>query len=152
MAKLEEIAELLTDEINGFNQSINKLEKINDQISTTKIRVNLAEYNSIIKEHEQRMKELINSQEQFENRIKSLLKNAKVYPIWAVIIFIITFIFGVVSTTFIIISKQDTYSLEKEAYKKGVRDTYKSIQPFFETHPKFKKAFEKWEGKIDKEN
>ena len=147
MTKLEELTELLVNEINDFNKGITKLEKINDQINTTKIRMDVTEYKSIIENHEQKMNDQVKSQERFENRFESLLKNAKVYPNWAVIIFILSLLFGVISTTFIIISKQDTSSLEKEAYQKGVNDSNKSIQLFFEKHPKSKNAFDKWEEK-----
>ncbi|MDX5586039.1 MAG: hypothetical protein QNK20_14185 [Aureibaculum sp.] len=152
MTKIEELTELLVNEINDFNKGITKLEKINDQISTTKIRLDVTEYKSIIENHEQKMNDQIRSQELFESWFKSLLKTAKVYPNWAVIVFLITFIFAVVSTTFIIISKQDAYSLGKEAYQKGVIDSNNNIQVFFEKHPISEKAFEIWKEKADIEN
>ena len=145
MTKLEELTELLVNEINDFNKGITKLEKINDQISTTKILMDVTEYKSIIENHEQKMNDQVKSQERFESWFNTLLKTAKIYPNWAVIVFLITFIFGVVSTTFIINSKLDAFSLEKEAYQKGVNDSNKSIQLFFEKHPKSKREFEKWE-------
>jgi hypothetical protein len=149
MTKLEELTELLVNEINDFNKGVTKLEKINNQISTTKIRMDVTEYKSIIENHEQKMNDQIKSQERFKSWFNTLLKTAKIYPNWAVIIFLITFIFGVVSTTFIITSKQDTSSLEKEAYQKGVNDSNKSIQLFFEKHPKLRKEFEQWEEKSE---
>jgi len=149
MTKLEELTELLVNEINDFNKGITKLEKINNQISTTKISMDLTEYKSIIENHEQKMNDQVKSQERFESWFNTLLKTAKIYPNWAVIVFLITFIFGVVSTTFIINSKLDAFSLEKEAYQKGVNDNNKSIQLFFEKHPKSKQEFEKWEQKVE---
>jgi len=41
-----------SNEIDGFNKRIVKLEKINNQISTTKIRMDLTEYKSIIEDHQ----------------------------------------------------------------------------------------------------
>lgn len=152
MTKLEELTELLVNEINDFNKGITKLEKINDQISTTKIRMDVAEYKSIIENHEQKMKDQINSQEEFESRFKNLLKNAKVYPNWAVIVFIISLLFGIVSFVYSYNVKQSINLLEKEAYQKGIIDNDNSIQTFFEFHPKSKQAFEKWEEMSNKEN
>ena len=152
MTKIEELTELLVNEINDFNKGITKLEKINDQISTTKIRMDVSEYKSIIENHEQKMDDQVKSQERFENRFKTLLKTAKIYPNWAVILFILSLLFGVISTTFFIISKQDAFNLEKEAYQKSKVDSNNYIQLFFESHPKSKKAFEKWEEKSDQEN
>ena len=94
MAKIEELTELLVNEIEDFNNGITKLEKINNQMSTTKIRMDITEYKSIIENHEQKMNDQIKSQERFESRFEHLFKNAKVYPNWAVIVFIIALLFG----------------------------------------------------------
>ena len=105
MTKLEELTELLVNEINDFNKGVTKLEAISDKISTTKISMDLTEYKAIVNTHQQKMKEQTNSQEEFESRFNSLLKTAKVYPNWAVIVFIISFLFGVVSTSYVVLNK-----------------------------------------------
>jgi len=149
MTKIEELTELLVNEINDFNKGITKLEKINDQISTTKIRMDVTEYKSIIENHEQKMDDQIKSQGRFENRFKGLLKNAKVYPNWAVIVFILSLLFGIGSFIYSYNIKQNVNLLEKEAYQKGKADSNNYIQLFFEKHPKSKKAFDKWEDKSE---
>ncbi|MGB5362168.1 MAG: DUF6730 family protein [Aureibaculum sp.] len=105
MTKLEELTELLVNEINEFNKGIEKLEKINEQLNTTKIKMDINEYKAIIESHKQKMNEHINTQESFESRFVSLLKNAKVYPNWAVIVFIISLLFGIGSTCFVLLTK-----------------------------------------------
>ena len=152
MTKLEELTELLVNEINDFNKGITKLEKINDQISTTKIRLDVTEYKSIIENHEQKMNDQVKSQERFESWFNTLLKTAKIYPNWAVIVFIISLLFGIVSFVYSYNIKQNVNLSEKEAYQQGVADSNKSIQLFFEKHPKSKQVFEKWEEMSDKEN
>lgn len=147
MSKIEELTELLVNEINDFNKGISKLEKINDQISTTKIRLDLTEYKSIIENHQQKMNDQIRSQERFESWFKTLLKTAKVYPNWAVIVFIIFFLFGVTTTSYSYKLYYDLKTIEKKAYEKGLTDSNKYIQTFFESSPKSKKEFEEWEEK-----
>ncbi len=136
MSKIEEITEILVNEIDSFEKGISKLEAISEKLSSTKINIDLREYKKIIEKHQQKMAEVVDSQEKFLNRFESLLKKAKVYPNWAVIIFIISFLFGVVSTTYIIISKQNINKLEKEAYYKGAANSNKSVLLFFEKHLK----------------
>ncbi len=148
MTKIEELTELLVNEINDFNKGITKLEKINDQISTTKIRLDVTEYKSIIENHEQKMNDQIKSQERFEDRFKSLLKTAKAYPNWAVIVFILSLLFSIVSFVYSYNVKQNVNLLEKEAYQKGVVDSNNKIQLFFEKHPKSKKDFEKLKNSL----
>ncbi len=95
MAKIEELTELLVNEINDFNKGVSKLETINEKLNTTKIRIDLKEYKSIIELHQKKMAEIIDSQERFLNRFESLLKKTKIYPNWAVIVFIISVLISI---------------------------------------------------------
>ncbi|GAL82175.1 hypothetical protein JCM19274_73 [Algibacter lectus] len=103
MTKFEELTALLVNEINDFNKSIEKLKKISDQINSTKIKMDLTEYKSIIETHKQQMASHKDRLERFENRFDSKIKQAKIYPTWAVIVFIIALIVGVISIYSIII-------------------------------------------------
>ena len=103
MTKFEELTALLVNEINDFNKSIEKLKKISDQINSTKIKMDLTEYKSIIEIHKQQMASHKNGLERFENRFNSKIKQAKIYPTWAVIVFIIALIVGIISIYSIII-------------------------------------------------
>ncbi len=147
MAKLEEVTSLLVDEIEEFKQSVDKLEHINTQLKNTKIQMDLIEFKSIMNEHEHKMENHRNSIEYFDEQIEAKLKNAKIYPNWAVIVFIVGLVFGIISTTSAFILNKDIETLEKEAYKKGVIDVNINIQSFFDKHPKSKSAFQKWEEK-----
>ena len=148
MSKIEELTEILVNEINDFNQGITKLEKINDQICTTKIRIDLAEYKSIIEKHQKGMKEQINSQGRFENRFESLLKTAKVYPNWAVIVFIISILISFTLLFYAFTLKMGSDNLEKSAYDKGVKTYNAYVKEFFKENPRARKDFEKWGEKL----
>ena len=105
MTKLEELTELLVNEISEFNKGIEKLEQISNKINTTKISLDITEYKAITETHQQKMKEYINTQERFESRFERLLKKAKVYPNWAVVVFIISLLFGLGSILLLVIKK-----------------------------------------------
>ncbi len=105
MTKLEELSTLLVNEIEDFNKGIEKLEAINKEISITKIQMDLTEYKAIIEQHQQKMNEHISSQERFESRFNDKLKQAKIYPNWAVIVFIISLLFGFGSIAYVILTK-----------------------------------------------
>ena len=89
MTKLEKLTALLVNELNDFNNSVERLEKISEKINTTKIKMDVAEYKSIIEDHKKQMtmhKEMI---EGFERRFNEKIEKAKIYPNWAVVIFIV---------------------------------------------------------------
>jgi chromosome segregation ATPase len=103
MTKLEELTALLVNEINDFNKGIEKLEKITSQLKDTKIRMDLSEYKSIIESHKQEMETHLNALKSFENRFEKQLKHAKIYPTWAVVVFIVSLLFGFISVTYLLL-------------------------------------------------
>ena len=95
MTKLEELTELLVNEISDFNKGVEKLEKISKQINATKIKMDISEYKDIIDKHKLKMENHLNALKSFENRFESRIMQAKIYPTWALVVFIMTVLFGV---------------------------------------------------------
>ena len=98
MTKLEELTALLVNEINDFNNGVDKLEKINAQLRNTKIKMDLSEFKAIIEEHQKQMLIHKNMIDAFESRFNDKINQAKIYTTWAVVAFImaILFVFGVI--------------------------------------------------------
>ena len=86
MTKLEELTALLVDEINDFKNGVDKLEKINGHLKETKIKMDLTKYKSMIEKHEQEMTFHTKAIERFESRFENKIKQAKIYPIGAVVV------------------------------------------------------------------
>lgn len=101
MTKLEELTALLVNEINDFKNGIEKLEKINDQLNDTKIKMDLSEYKTMIFSHQKEMASHLKAIERFENRFNNKIDQAKIYPNWAVVVFIVSLVFGVVSVSYV---------------------------------------------------
>ncbi|MGC1206094.1 MAG: DUF6730 family protein [Flavobacteriaceae bacterium] len=97
MTKLEELTALVVNEINDFSQCIEKLDKINNQLKETKIKMDLIEYKSIIEKHEQKLDSHTKAIERFERRFEYKIKQAKIYPTWAVVVFIVVIVISIVS-------------------------------------------------------
>ena len=89
------------NEINGFKNGVEKPEKINTQLKDTKIKMDLTKYKSIIETHQRQMTSYLNSLKSFENRFDSKIKQAKIYPTWAVVVFIISLMLGFVSVSYV---------------------------------------------------
>ena len=104
MTKLEELTALLVNEINDFKGAAEKLEKINMQLRDTKIKMDLTEYKANIEIHQQQMASHLNSLERFRNHFDTKINDAKIYPNWAVAVFIVSLVMGVGSVVFLVIS------------------------------------------------
>tara|TARA_R110000868_G_scaffold377444_1_gene642756 strand:+ start:682 stop:996 length:315 start_codon:yes stop_codon:yes gene_type:complete len=96
MTKLEELTALLVNELNDFNKSIERLEKISEQLNTTKIKMDVVEYKTIFEAHQKQMASYINSMERFESRFESKIKEAKIYSTWAVVVFVMAVLFVII--------------------------------------------------------
>ena len=107
MTKLEELTALLVNEINDFKSAVEKLEKINVQLDDTKIKMDLTEYKTVIETHQQQMAFHLNSLDSFQNHFDDKIKEAKIYPNWAVVVFIMSLVLNIGSVVFIVISYND---------------------------------------------
>ena len=86
MKKLDDIMELLTDEINGFQNSIKKLEGLSKGLNEVKVDTSKLEY--LLKEH-LRHQERVQSQNKITlNDINKKLKRAKLIPKWLLVLFL----------------------------------------------------------------
>lgn len=94
MTKLEELTALLVNEINDFNNGIEKLENINKQLKDIRIKMDISEYKSIIAAHQKQMETHKNLIEDFEKRFNVKINQAKIYPNWAIILFVVAILFG----------------------------------------------------------
>ena len=101
MTKLEELTVLLVNEINDFKNGVDKLEKINEYLKGTKIKIDLTSYKSIIEKHEQKMDSHTKAIERFESRFNHKIKQAKIYPTWAVVVFIVSLLFGMAAICYL---------------------------------------------------
>lgn len=100
MTKLEEFTALLVNETTDFKNNLEKLEKLNAQLKDTKIKMDLMEYNATIETHQQQLALHIKSMEHFQNHFDDKIVQAKIYPNWAVVVFIVSLAFGVGGVVF----------------------------------------------------
>tara|TARA_R110002033_G_scaffold171215_1_gene218622 strand:+ start:336 stop:752 length:417 start_codon:yes stop_codon:yes gene_type:complete len=128
MTKLEELTALLVNEINDFNKGIEKLEKITEQINITRIKMDLTEYKNIIETNKQHMASHKDTLERFESRFNNKIKEAKIYPTWGVVVFVISILFSIGSITYAFKVKLNSDNIEKETYENGTASHNDSIQ------------------------
>ena len=86
MKKLDDIMELLTDEINGFQNSIKKLERLSKGLSEVKVDTSKLEY--LLKEHLRNQKSIQSQNTRTLNDINRKLKRAKLIPKWLLVLFL----------------------------------------------------------------
>ena len=86
MKKLDDIMELLTDEINGFQNSIKKLEGLSKGLNEVKVDTSKLEYH--LKEHLRHQERIQSNNNRTFNDINKKLKRAKLIPKWLLVLFL----------------------------------------------------------------
>lgn len=149
MAKMDEIMEVLTQEISGFNASIRKLEELSKKFNELEIEADTSQL-------EYRLDDFIEAQkrttESYENRIESVLKKiekSRWTPKWeAVMLYAVlclnTAAFGYLGYYFIHYENQ-----KQKAVLKGREKGMGRARAYFEDHPIIEKDFQKWSAKQD---
>jgi len=142
--KLDEVMELLTDELDGFNTSINRLERLAQNVENIKIRPDTAEIERMLFENLELQKQdnlkLEESFQHIEKRIKKSRLVPKVqvwlhYFIWFVTLLIIGYLAFKVSRT---------DDIRERAYVEGKQRVISNLKGYFEENPNQYQDYQKW--------
>lgn len=88
MTKLEELSELLVSEIDQFEKTVEKLQKIQEQ----KILIDSQALETTIRLQQENLEKVFSSHKQEMKSLGKVLEKAKIYPAWALIILVVSII------------------------------------------------------------
>lgn len=94
MTKLEELSELLVSEIEQFEKTVEKLQKIQEQ----KIIIDSRTLESSIRQHQESLEQALFSHKQEMKNLGNKLEKAKAYPVWALILFVTSLVLNAILT------------------------------------------------------
>ena len=150
MAKLDEIAELLTEEIKGFENSVNRMEKLKAFLMTYKIQADTSDIDFILKRYNDHQKKAVDNQHKLMANVVYYIKKSMTFPKWAIKLFwgLLVCIFLVLGFSVYKVSRIS--KLEQVAYGQGEEKAVAHFRAFFEASPEASALYEKWlepEGK-----
>lgn len=142
--KLDEVMELLTDELDGFKTSINRLERLTKNTDNIKIEPDTSEIERMLLEHleleKQNSSRLQKSVQHMEERIAKERLVPKVqlwlqYSIWFVTLLIIGYLAFKVSRT---------PDFREPAFAEEERQVISNPIEYFDNNPEQYQAYQKW--------
>ena len=143
MAKLDEIAELLTEEINGFEKSIGRLEKVHEYFKNHPLRPDTSELNALLKDYGNNQNNTIKEQQRLMERILHKVERSVLLPSWAIkltwLLVTVLLVLGFSIYQVSRISKK-----EEAAFIKGQDDAIEHYGTFFKESPEAKELYQKW--------
>jgi len=144
MAKLDEIAELLTEEINGFKKSIGRLEKANENLKGLPLRPDTSELNALLKEYGNNQKTNIEEQQRLMERILHKVERSILLPSWAIKLSWGLLVCVLLVLGFSIHQVSRIAQKEEAAYGKGWDSAMGHYETFLDDSPEAKELYQKW--------
>ncbi|SKB53901.1 DUF6730 family protein [Maribacter arcticus] len=147
--KLDEVMELLTDELDGFNKSIVRLEKLTQNTDNIKVIPDTSEIERLLQEHLN--SEKVNTERLLESvqDIRSKISKARLVPkiqLWIhySIWFISLVIIGYLSLRFSRIG-----DVQERAFTEGGQEVIPNLKGYFDQNPGHYESYQKWMQKKD---
>ncbi len=135
MAKLDEIAELLTEEIKGFETSVNRMEQLKKFLLAYKVQANTSDIDFILKRYNDHQKQTIEEQQKLMANVVYYIKKSISFPKWLIKLFwgLLVCIFLVLGFSVYKVSRIPEIKLE--AFEQGEEKAVGHFRAFFEDRP-----------------
>ncbi len=147
--RLDEIMELLNDELDGFNKSVDRLERLTQNVENINIKPDTSEIERMFQEY-------LNSDEEKNKRIQESIQNIgqqiskarlvpKVqlwlhYSIWMISLVIIGYLAFKVSRT---------GDIQERAFAEGEQQMIFSLRDYYDQYPEHYESYLKWTKEKD---
>lgn len=144
MAKLDEIAALLVEEINGFEKSVNRLELLQKSLKGFKIQPDTTDIDFILKRYNDHQKQAIEEHHKLMANVIHHIKKSIAFPKWLIKLFWGLLVCIILVLGFSVYKVSRISEMEQEAFKKGEEKAVTHFRTFFEQTPKASELYEKW--------
>ena len=142
--KLDEVMELLNDELNGFNKSLDRLERLTQNAENINIKPDTSQIERMLLEH-------LNSEKDRKERIQASVQNigeqiskAKLVPkvqLW--LQYSIWFI-SLVIIGYLAIKVSRIGDIQEKAFAEGEQQVISSLRGYFDKNPEQYQSYLKW--------
>lgn len=149
MAKLDEIMEVLTQEIAGFNKSLVKLEELSKKFNELKIQTDTSNLEFIIKDFLRTQKESIESYEKRMEKVLKKIERSRWTPKWEVAMIYVVMCLNTIAFSYLGYYYFNYEQKKEAAFLKGKEKGLGSARGYFNDHPVIYKDFKKWAKKED---
>ena len=150
MNKLETITELLVNELTDFEKNVTQLSSQIDKVESFRVKFDVSPIKGLISQLEEFGRRETERRNQYLNRLEQNIKNAKIYPKWAVIIFIVSLLLAFGALFFGYTKVEQMENVKKEAYTQGIQAYEQHLDIFFKDNPKVEAKYKAWRENKDK--
>lgn len=142
--KLDEVMELLTDELDGFNKAIVRLEQLTQSTDNIKIRPDISEIEHLLKEH-------LNSEKAKNSRlqesvldIEKQISSARLIPKKQLWIHYSIWLVSLVIIAYLAFKASRIDKIQEKAFAEGEQNVILSLRGYFDQNPEHYESYQKW--------
>ena len=142
--KLDEVMELLTDELDGFNKSIGRLEGLTQNMENIKIIPDTTEIEKLLREHlnsEKTKTERLQESVQKITELVSLARSVPKVQLW--IHYSIWFI-SLVIIGYLALQVSRIGEVQERAFTEGGQEVISNLKGYFDQNPLHYESYQKW--------
>ncbi|UII79894.1 DUF6730 family protein [Flagellimonas sp. CMM7] len=150
MAKLDEIAELLTEELKNFEHSVNRMEKLKEFLIGYKVSADTADIDFLLKEYNDSQKKAIKEQNKLLANVIYHVKRSIAFPKWAVQLFWSFLITVLLVLGYAIFQISSIPKKEQAAFSQGESNAVRHFERFMVETPEASALYEEWRNPKDK--
>tara|TARA_R110002074_G_scaffold122612_9_gene257407 strand:+ start:37650 stop:38123 length:474 start_codon:yes stop_codon:yes gene_type:complete len=142
--KLDEVMELLTDELDGFNKSIDRLERLSQNTDNIKVMPDTSEIERLLREHLN--SEKINTQKLQESvqKITELVSLARLVPKVQLWIHYSIWFISLVIIGYLALQVSRIGEVQEKAFTEGEQEVISNLKGYFDQNPGHYKSYQKW--------
>ncbi len=144
MAKLDEIAELITEEIKEFENSVSRLEEMQAFLMNYKIKPDTKDIDFILKRYNDDQQRAIKDQHKLMANVVYYIKKSMTIPKWAIKLFVGLLLCIILVLGFSIYKVSGISDIKLEAYGKGEEKAVGHFRAFFEASPEASALYQEW--------
>ena len=147
--KLDEVMELLTDELDGFNKSIIRLERLTQNPDSIKVIPDTSEIERLLQEHLNSEKVNTEMLKESVQDISSQISKARLVPkIQSWIHYSIWFI-SLVIIGYLALQVSRMGEVQERAFTEGGKEVISNLRGYFDQNPAHYESYRKWLQKKD---
>ena len=144
MAKLDEITELLTEELEGFRTAITEVKAISKELKSSEVVRDIYTIKRQLSELTEKQDAHFQRNTRESGKLVETMATAKLTPKWLLALFCIASILTVVSLGYFgyhFIQLEDS---KADAFKNGKEQVILDLKGYFDEHPEVYKGFQAW--------
>jgi hypothetical protein len=144
MAKLDEIAELLKEEIKEFENSVNRMEQLKKFLMTYKVMADTSDVDFILKRYNDHQKKAVEEQHKLMANVVYYIKKSMSFPKWSKKLFWGLLVCIILVLGFSVYKVSRIPEIKQEAYGQGEEKAVAYFRAFLEASPEASELYQKW--------